>query len=217
VAFMLFTLAPTTEVSGFGEANRVEWDVNRAVIVSGGNAVAEVFAFVLVMAARRTRGWTMRAAAYSVGMLAFVLVLVGVGVAAVAAVSAADEYAGDTAETYTAAALIAFCLAAGFHLVAVLMLAMPSVSTWIDTAPQAVATPARFPTAPVPGGYLPTGHYLPALIRLGQYPPGRLTPMRHPPGQAQPAQSPGGQSPPGQGWNGQPDWPKRAQPGVHQV
>ncbi|KUL28452.1 hypothetical protein ADL15_32060 [Actinoplanes awajinensis subsp. mycoplanecinus] len=132
VAFLLLTTTPTADA-----VDRVGWAVDRAVIISGGGAVAEVFAFVLVVAARRTRGWTMRAAAYAVTLLGVHTVVFSAVVTWMAVATVGNEDGGDTAMSYTSAALAAHVLAALCHLTAVLMLAMPAVSSWIDARPPA--------------------------------------------------------------------------------
>jgi hypothetical protein len=131
VVFAMFNLAPTTDVSR-GDAGQVIVDFGKAAMIAVGALAGAISAFVLALLARRHRNATLRAGAWGIAAVDTLLHAGSIALAAVAVDTAANENAGLTAQVYTGIGLGVQILATLLHLIAIVMIAMPSVATWVD-------------------------------------------------------------------------------------
>ncbi|KHD75133.1 hypothetical protein MB27_24775 [Actinoplanes utahensis] len=123
---VLFAVA-TAVLMSFAPQEIPVSDLTRATVAAGVTAVAGILLLGGVVLTRLTGRWALRAIAYGAGMLLLVWQFAAVTMVALGVRAAA----GDSAVFYTWTGVVIFSLGAVLHLVAQLLLAMPSVSTWL--------------------------------------------------------------------------------------
>ncbi|SDS58862.1 hypothetical protein [Actinoplanes derwentensis] len=132
ITAVLMTFAPR-ELSASGDAGHLATSLTYATIVAGVVAVMQILLLGGTVLTRLTGRWILRTIVYGAGMLILVaqmpaIVVIGLGVGAVG-----DESGDDVALSYAWTGIAVFSIGAILHLIAMLLIAMPSVSSLVAT------------------------------------------------------------------------------------
>ncbi|WP_430789300.1 hypothetical protein [Actinoplanes sp. G11-F43] len=123
------------QVATWGDAERITTALTGATVLAGATAVVQIVLLGAVVIGRVAGRPGVRAAAYVAGFVTTVpLIPAAVGFAKLIT-TVAEETGGDTGVVFMTATITGYVLAVLLHLVAVLLLAMPSVSTWLAGRP----------------------------------------------------------------------------------
>jgi hypothetical protein len=118
-----------------------------AAALAAVTASAQLVFLAAAVTTRRTGSRVIRALTFGLGMATLVLVPLGVYAIALGVEVATGELAGDATRFAGIAGLVAYVVAALVHVLVVLLLASPSVSTWV-----ARPVPAAGPAPDAPDG-----------------------------------------------------------------
>ncbi|MDR6317421.1 hypothetical protein [Actinoplanes couchii] len=132
ITAVLMTFAPR-ELAETGDADRLASALTYATIVAGVVSVMDILLLGGTVLTRLTGRWILRTLVYGTGMVLVLalmpaITVIGLGVGAVG-----DESGDDVALTYAWTGITLFSLGAILHLIAMLLVAMPSVSSLVAT------------------------------------------------------------------------------------